>query len=150
MITRATEYACLAMLYLAKQPRGSSVNTADIARIEQIPPSFLAKVINQLAKGGLVMSRRGPQGGLVLAREPAAVTLRQIVEAIEGDLSVNLCTGGQEYDCFRLGCSLKLAFSDAQRAYLDRLDAVTLAGLVATDRYTGDEREPTPVGTPRR
>lgn len=149
MITRATEYACLAMLYLAKQPRGASVNTADVARVEQIPPSFLAKVINQLAKAGLVVSRRGPQGGLLLARNPETVTLRQIVEAIEGELSVNLCTGSQDYACFRLGCSLKTAFSEAQRVYLDRLEAVTLAELVATDRYTGDERVPSPAARGR-
>ncbi|MEB3223570.1 MAG: Rrf2 family transcriptional regulator [Candidatus Sericytochromatia bacterium] len=138
MITRATEYACLAMLYLAKQPPGTCVNTADIARFEHIPPSFLAKVINQLAKAGLVNSRRGPQGGLELARDPGAVTLRQIVEVIEGELSVNLCTGSQDYSCFRLGCSLKTAFSDAQRVFLDRLEAVTLADLVTQDRYVGD------------
>jgi Rrf2 family protein len=140
MITRATEYACLAMLYLAKQSPGVSVSTADIARFEHIPPSFLAKVINQLAKAGLVNSRRGPQGGLELACEPASITLRQIVEVIEGELSVNLCTGSQDYTCFRLGCSLKTAFSDAQRVFLERLEAVTLAQLVAQDRYEGDAR----------
>ena len=136
MITRATEYACLAMLYLAKQPAGTSVNTADIAAGERIPPSFLAKVINQLAKGGLVISRRGPQGGLELARDPATISLRQVVEVIEGEVAVNVCTSSQEYTRFRSGCSLKSAFHEAQSAYLDRLEAVTLASLVRDDRYT--------------
>jgi Rrf2 family protein len=144
MITRATEYACLAMLYLAKQPPGTCCNTADIARVQRIPTSFLAKVINQLAKSGLVISRRGPLGGLELARAPEAITLRQIVEVIEGELAVNVCTSSQDYVCFRAGCSLKAAFHDAQHAYLDRLEAVTLASLVRDDRYTSEE----PVGEP--
>lgn len=138
MITRATEYACLAMLYLAKQPPGTCANTGDVATREKIPPSFLAKVINQLSKAGLVVSRRGPAGGLELARSAAAITLRQVVEAIEGELAINLCTASQDYACFRLGCSLKAAFADAQKVYLDRLDAVTLADLVRDDRYAGD------------
>ncbi len=142
MITRATEYACLAMLYLAKQPAGSSCNTADIAAVERIPGSFLAKVINQLAKGGLVISRRGPQGGLELARDPATITLRQVVEVIEGEVAVNVCTSSQAYTCFRSGCSLKSAFHDAQAAYLGRLEAVTLASLVRDDRYTPDGPAP--------
>ncbi|MEB3195994.1 MAG: Rrf2 family transcriptional regulator [Candidatus Sericytochromatia bacterium] len=142
MITRATEYACLAMLYLAKQPQGETVNTADVAREERIPPSFLAKVINQLSKAGLLTSRRGPSGGLELARDAQAITLKQVVEAIEGELAVNLCTGSQDYACFRLGCSLKSAFSAAQQVYLARLDAVTLADLVRDDRYTADQVPP--------
>lgn len=133
------------MLYLAKQPPGSPANTADVAQVERIPPSFLAKVINQLAKAGLVVSRRGPAGGLELARDAATITLRQVVEAIEGELAVNLCTASQDYACFRLGCSLKSAFADAQRVYLERLNAVTLADLVREDRYVGDTGTVRPV-----
>lgn len=139
MITRATEYACLAMLYLAKQPAGTCCCTADIAVAQHIPLSFLAKVINQLAKAGLVTARRGPTGGLELARDPETITLRQVVEVIEGELAVNLCTSRQDYVCFRAGCSLKSAFYDAQAAFLGRLEAVTLASLVRDDRYTSDE-----------
>jgi Rrf2 family protein len=149
MITRATEYACLAMLYLAKQPPGACVNTADVAAGERIPPSFLAKVINQLSKAGLVVSRRGPAGGLELARPAENITLRQVVEAIEGELAVNLCTGSQDYACFRLGCSLKAAFADAQKVYWARLDAITLADLVRDDRYTGDVPPATPIALMR-
>ena len=148
MITRATEYACLAMLFLAKQPAGTSSNTADIARVERIPMSFLAKVINQLAKAGLVTSRRGPLGGLELARDPSQITLRQIVEVIEGELAVNVCTGSQDYACFRHGCALKGAFHEAQLAYLARLDAVTLASLVENDQFPSDRPfEAAPLGS---
>ena len=111
-----------------------------------IPTSVLAKVINQLAKAGLVISRRGPLGGLELARPPERITLREVVEVIEGELAVNVCTSSQDYACFRAGCSLKGAFHDAQRAYLEQLQAHTLASLVRADGYTSDAPEPITSG----
>ena len=145
MITRATEYACLAMLYLAKQPHGKTSCTSEIASFEHIPPSFLAKVIPQLAKAGLVLSRRGPAGGLELARGPEAITLRQIVEAIEGEIAVNVCTGSQSYSCFRSGCSLKGAFANAQEKFLESLESTTLAQLALGDAYGADATAASPA-----
>ena len=123
------------MLFLAKQPLGKVSYTADIAKVEQIPASFLAKVINQLAKGGLVISRRGPTGGLELARAASDITLRDIMEAIEGEIAINVCTSSQDYTCFRSGCSLKGAFHQAQVKFLESLDSTTLAQLTSDDQY---------------
>src|ERR1035437_2787359 len=136
MITRATEYACLAMLYLAKQPAGKLSYTSEIAVAQRIPPSFLAKVVNQLAKAGLVISRRGPMGGLELGRDPAKITLREIVEVIEGEIAVNVCTTSREYACFRAGCSLKGAFNSAQQRFLESLESANLAQLAFGDAYS--------------
>jgi Rrf2 family protein len=138
MITRATEYACLAMLYLAKQPAGKISYTSEIAKVEHIPPSFLAKVVNQLAKAGLVISRRGPMGGLELGRDAATISLREIVEVIEGEIAVNICTSSQEYTCFRAGCSLKGAFQQAQLRFLESLESTNLAKLAGGDTYLFD------------
>lgn len=141
MITRATEYACLAMLYLAKQPAGKISYTSEIAKAEHIPPSFLAKVINQLAKAGLVISRRGPGGGLELGRAAHTITLRELVEVIEGEIAVNVCTSSRDYPCFRSGCSLKGAFHQAQLRYMESLESTTLAQLAYGDAYD-PERSP--------
>lgn len=141
MITRATEYACLAMLYLAKQPAGHVSFTAEIAEAEHIPPSFLVKVVPRLVKAGLVISRRGSSGGLELARPAATITLRQVLEAIEGELAANLCTSTQPYTCFRAGCALKGAFFEAQNQFLGALDGMTLDALVAQDTYGLDAPE---------
>ena len=132
-ITRATEYACLTMLYLAKQPSGTLSFTAEIAEAEHIPPAFLVKVIPRLVKAGLVVSRRGSSGGVELARDPRTVTLRQVVEAMEGEILANVCTGTQPYQCHRLGCSLKGAFAKAQKQYLAALDSVTLSDLAGSE-----------------
>ena len=138
MITRATEYACLTMLYLAKQPPGKISFTAEIAEAEHIPASFLVKVVPRLVKAGLVISRRGSSGGLELARDPAGITLREMVEAMEGEIATNLCTSAQPYECFRSGCALKSAFGQAQRVYLEALEGINLGTLVDQDTYVFD------------
>jgi Rrf2 family protein len=134
------------MIYLAKQPAGKVSFTADIAEAEHIPPSFLVKVVPRLVKAGLVISRRGSSGGLELARAPESITLRQMVEAMEGEIASNVCTSTtQAFSCFRDGCSLRGAFYEAQRRYLEALEGVTLGQLIAKDAYHGD-RPPLFVG----
>ena len=133
MITRATEYASLTMLYLAKQPAGKLSYTAEIAEAEHIPPAFLVKVIPRLVKAGLVVSRRGSSGGIELAKDPKTITLRQVLEAMEGEIAANVCTSSQPFQCHRASCSLKGVFATAQAKYLEALDSVTLSELAGTD-----------------
>ena len=144
-ITRATEYACLTMIHLAKQPPGTLSFTADIAEAEGIPPAFLVKVIPRLVKAGLVVSRRGSSGGVELARDPRTVTLRQVIEAMEGEILANVCTGTQPYQCHRSGCTLKSAFAKAQKQYLAALDSIRLSELANID--SPDLERPLSVGS---
>lgn len=72
------------MVYLARKHDGQSVARADdIAEGEAIPPSFLAQILHELKRTGLVTSRRGKTGGWKLTRPPAEVTLLTLVEALE-------------------------------------------------------------------
>jgi len=131
MITRATEYASLTMLYLAKQPSGKLSFTAEIAEAEHIPPAFLVKVIPRLVKAGLVVSRRGSSGGIELAKDPRTITLRHVLEAMEGEVAANVCTSSQAYSCHKPSCTMKGVFADAQNQYLKALDRVSLFELAA-------------------
>ena len=103
LITRATEYAIRAVLYLAKQPPGEIVLKKDICRTQDITPAFLTKILQPLIKAGIVGSQRGVGGGFYLAREPAEITLLDIVEAEEGPVYLNQCLieeGSCERDLF--------------------------------------------------
>ena len=91
LITRATEYAIRAVLYLAKQPPGEIVLKKDICRTQDITPAFLTKILQPLIKAGIVGSQRGVGGGFYLAREPAEITLLDVVEAEEGPVYLNQC-----------------------------------------------------------
>ena len=90
-VSRKTEFAIRGMIYLAKQPEGEFVIIRDIARAADTTPVFLAKIFQMLSGAGLVISSRGAVGGFKLSRVPEQITLRDIVEAIEGPVYVNLC-----------------------------------------------------------
>jgi Rrf2 family protein len=91
LITRATEYAIRAVLYLAKQPSGEVVLKKDICRTQDITPAFLTKIFQPMIKCGLVGSQRGVGGGFYLAKKPEEISLLDVVQAQEGEILFNYC-----------------------------------------------------------
>jgi Rrf2 family protein len=91
-ITRQADYALRAALYLAALAPGQKAATAEIAERQCIPPSFLAKIIAQLSIVGLIQTSRGARGGVSLSRPADQVSILEIVEAIDGPLSLNVCS----------------------------------------------------------
>ncbi len=91
LITRATEYAIRAVLYLAKQPAGEVVLKKEICRTQDITPAFLTKIFQPLIKGGIVGSQRGVGGGFFLTTAPEKITLLDIIQAQEGEVLFNYC-----------------------------------------------------------
>ncbi len=89
-ITRETDYALRSVHYLARQS-GRVCMVEEIAAAMEVPRSFLAKIIQKLAREGLVGSRRGAGGGYVLARPAAEITFYDVISAIEGPPIMNLC-----------------------------------------------------------
>lgn len=81
MFSHTTEYSLRAMACLASRP-GDLTPTAALAREASVPPHYLAKVLQQLSVAGLVTGRRGVKGGYRLARDPADITLIDIVKAV--------------------------------------------------------------------
>ena len=101
-ITRETDYAIRCVLHLARRPRHVAP-AAEIAAASQVPRVFLAKILQRLAKAGLVVSQRGVQGGFALARDPGTITLLDAVEAVQGQVALNRCAATSEH------CSLEAA-----------------------------------------
>jgi Rrf2 family protein len=91
IITRATDYAIRTILFLAKQPPGEIVLKRDICRTQDITPAFLTKILQPLIKAGFIGSQRGVGGGFYLLRNPAEITLLDIVRAEEGPIHLNQC-----------------------------------------------------------
>ena len=89
-ITRETDYAIRCVYYLSGKP--DEVTMVDeIAREMEIPKSFLAKIVQKLAKADIVKSFRGVKGGYQLARRPKDLSLLDVVEAVEGSIAMNIC-----------------------------------------------------------
>jgi Rrf2 family protein len=90
-ITRQSDYAVRAVLHLARAGSSERAATSAMAKDQNIPPSFLAKIISQLSIAGLLHTSRGARGGVTLAREPKDITLLEVVEAIDGPIQLNEC-----------------------------------------------------------
>src|ERR1041384_2904265 len=78
------EYALQALFDLASQRPGEPVRISDIARRQQIPQKFLELILASLKQGGFVESRRGAEGGYLLARSPEAITVGEVLRYVEG------------------------------------------------------------------
>ena len=130
LITRATEYAIRALLYLAKQPRGEIVFKKDICQTQDITPAFLTKILQPLIKLGIVGSQRGVGGGFYLIKDPASVTLLDVVMAEEGPLYINQCLtrdGACERDVF---CPVHGAWREVRSEFLKILERYNFAYLI--------------------
>lgn len=125
-LTRFTDYALRVLLYVGKQD-GRQCTIAEIAAYFRISREHLRKVIHKLAKEGFLETRRGRNGGFVLAREPEKMRIGDVVLAMEKDLAIVDC---HALDCrFSPGCSLKAALDRGGRAFIATLNEVTLADL---------------------
>lgn len=129
LITRATEYAIRALLYLAKQPKGEIVLKKDICRTQDITPAFLTKILQPLIKDGVVGSQRGVGGGFYLLKDPEDVTLLEVVMAQEGPLYLNHCVAQEgicEKDVF---CPVHGAWQEIRQELMATLGRYTFADL---------------------
>ncbi|MGV1100212.1 RrF2 family transcriptional regulator [Thiovibrio sp. JS02] len=129
-LTRAGEYAVRCVLFLARRGRGVLVSRMEIAASTDIPPPFLAKIAQQLAKAGIIEILQGANGGYRLLREPASITLLAVIEAIIGEISLNDCVGRPESCGKSAVCTVHRVWNKANqqlRATLREADFATLA-----------------------
>ena len=133
MITREADYAVRAVLELASGTSGRSA--AELARATQVPYPFLRRVLGRLTAAKLVKSVRGRSGGVQLARPAGAISLLDVVRAIDPDtVTLNTCLrdGGA---CSRARrCAAHASLGCVQRALWRALDAVTFAALAKQER----------------
>jgi Rrf2 family protein len=81
------DYACRVLAQLAGVSlSGSLLHIEDLAAIEEIPSNYLVQILNDLRHGGLIVSRRGKDGGYALARSPERITLFDIITVVDGDV----------------------------------------------------------------
>jgi len=92
-ISRLTDYGTVVLAYLAR--RGQAVSSAaDVATATGLGVPTVSKLLKTLGKAGLVRSTRGPQGGYRLARAPADISARDVIDALEGPVSITDCSSG--------------------------------------------------------
>jgi len=120
-ITRQADYATRAVLHLARAQNGKLIPTNEIARVQNIPSSFLAKIIAQLSIAGLLHTSRGARGGVRLARAPKNITLLDVIEAIDGSIQLNVCVGREDACPFEENCPMRPIWCDVQKELMTKL-----------------------------
>jgi Rrf2 family protein len=134
-LSAKTEYACLAMLELAKEyDSGEPVQLRRIAAEHGIPARFLVQILLQLKGASLLASTRGAAGGYRLARPPQSITLAEVIDTIEGDDRPE-SSAAKESPLVRALLGFCREVRELER---DRLEGETLADLVAV----ATQREP--------
>jgi len=126
-LTRGLEYGIEGILYLARQGGEESTFVREVSRATSIPETFLAKIFQKLASKGLVRSRRGFRGGFRLARPARRITLREVVEALEGPIRFHTCL---DHLRNRGRCHVRQVFGRVQREVAGVLEQTTLADLL--------------------
>ena len=130
-ITRQADYAVRAVLHLARVGNAERSATSTIAKEQNIPPSFLAKIISQLSISGLLHTSRGARGGVTLARDPRDISLLEVIEAIDGPIQLNECVGEDGTCSFEENCPIKPVWCDAQEELVARLRNTNFSQLIA-------------------
>lgn len=130
-LTRKGEYAIRGIIYLAQQPPGKMSLISEIAEAVEVPQTFLAKIFQSFAKLGIVNSYRGTGGGFTLGRAASSITLREVVEAVEGPIIPNRCLIGNGFCDKGAVCNVHPVWRSVQSQVVQILDSVTIEELAA-------------------
>lgn len=128
-LSSMADYAVVAMRAAALHCGGDRTNASEIADETGLPLPTVQKLVSRLGSAGLLRSVRGAGGGFRLARPAAAITVADIVEAIEGPISMTQCCD-EDSDCaIELRCGTRAHWPQVNRAIRGALEQITLADL---------------------
>ena len=134
MISQKCQYALRALFELAKRRRQGYVSVPRIAAAQAIPAKFLEAILGQLRQAELVLSRRGVDGGYMLARRPEALTVGEVVRLLEGPIGPVGCVAGGGEDCSLRGrCGFIEMWERARDAVAAVYDSTSFAALLEAE-----------------
>jgi FeS assembly SUF system regulator len=148
-LTRLADYAVVLMSHMAYHP-DELYNAADTAEATGLPMPTVSKILSVMAKGGLLASHRGLNGGFKLARVPAEITVADIVSIVDGPIALTECVDEEAGDCsFELACPARGPWHKINAAVRRALEDVTLADIVTPFGHTaGELQTPAPAKPP--
>ncbi len=129
-VTKLTDYATVVLTALAARP-GAVLSAAGLAELAGLEAPTVSKVLKPLAQAGLVEGFRGVNGGYRLARTADAITLVEIVEAMEGPLGMTECSLHAGTCGIESSCGVRANWRRINDVVADALGAVTLADMLA-------------------
>ena len=138
-LSKKADYALIAMKHLALHGDGSS-SAREIAGLYDIPIELLAKVLQRLVRRGLLASQQGTRGGYQLARMPRQISVADVIQAIDGPVTVTACSTSEGSNCEQYSkCNVRDPLWRVRERILAALGECTIAELAA------DQPAPTPA-----
>lgn len=129
--TKAEEYGMFGVLYLAEADKSKVIPLSEISQAQDIPEKFLAKIFQSLSKAGIVRSHRGVRGGFTLAKNPEQISMKEVLETIQGPYHLMKCTESMSA-CDRSDmdfCALREVLVIAEKKLVSVFEQYTLADL---------------------
>lgn len=137
-MTKRADYALLALCHLALSSATTPdrlINTKEIAEQYEIPVELLAKILQILSKNGLVASHPGPSGGYRLLRDPANISVGEVVTIVDGPFSLVHCSVGQESSCKQYSrCTIRSPLATIETRVKNLLSEISVAEISRTLR----------------
>lgn len=144
-LSTRSRYGVRALFDMAYNSGTHSVQIKDISRRQDISPRYLEQIFQNFKKAGILKSIRGPEGGYFLARTPDQITLREIIEAAEGDVLIVGCLNsgkGEKVACiFDTNCATQLVWQEATELLYDYFTKTTLKTICEKAQTLGIKRE---------
>jgi Rrf2 family protein len=138
-LSKKADYALIAMKHLALRGDRGSSSAREIAGLYDIPIELMAKVLQRLVQRGLLASHQGTRGGYQLARTPAQISVADVIQAIDGPVTVTACST-EEGQCEQFSkCNVRDPLYRVREKILAALGECTIAELAS------DPPSPVPV-----
>lgn len=136
-LSKKTDYALMAIQYMASKGTDRVVNTKEIAEEYKIPVELLAKVLQKLGKKGLIASQNGPKGGYVLAKSPGHISVLSIIQAIEGHVGITECYHNEDSQCMQMArCNIRNPIRNIQNSIYGLLDSMSIEDMSSFNTTT--------------
>ena len=131
-LSKKADYALIAMKHLALRDDTASSSAREIAELYAIPIELMAKVLQRLVRRGLLASHQGTRGGYQLARVPAQISVADVIEAIDGPVTVTACSTDDDGQCEQFAkCNVRDPLWKVRQRILTALGECTIADLAA-------------------
>lgn len=128
-VSKTLDYAVRSLAYLGRNPVLTS-SMKEISENQHIPINYLAKIMRRLVKGGLIRSRVGPDGGYILRKSPREINLREVYEAIEGELRIIDCMDKAQICVLHQSCPQLPVWDRVQLSMIKILEDTTLDDML--------------------
>ena len=125
-LSKKSDYALIALKHIASKGPGGLASAREIAQTYNLPGDLLAKVMQDLGRGGLIKSKLGKGGGYQLAKTPDRITLRQVITAIDGPIHFLACYSGNEACDLIRTCTIRKKLRKFESKMADLFDTITI------------------------